>query len=130
MEGWLDPFAGRNSPAEGTNDINPKMPAGCHVDAVEFLESFAPSSVAGVLLDPPYSARQVTEKYEGRRVKKLTRVLDAAAEVVEPGGLAISFGWNTNGLGKTRGFRLLHVTIVAHGAQHNDTLVTVEQKRS
>lgn len=128
--GWVDPFANRNSPATETNDINEDMPTKHHMEAAEFLAIFDDSSVPGVLIDPPYSMRQVTEKYNGRYVKQLTEVLDTASRIIEPGGLSISFGWNSNGLGKKRGFKIEQMMIVAHGGQHNDTIVTVERKRS
>ena len=34
---WCDPFAGENSPAQVTNDINPERKATYHLDALEFL---------------------------------------------------------------------------------------------
>lgn len=37
-------------------------------------------------------------------------------------------GWNSNGLGKGRGFELDELLIVAHGGSKNDTIVTVEEK--
>jgi len=44
------------------------------------------------------------------------------------GGLAIVCGWNSNGVGKSRGFELIDGLVVAHGLHHNDTIVTVEIK--
>ena len=37
-KGWIDPFAGFNSPAETTNDLNPTTPTNYHLDAIEFLK--------------------------------------------------------------------------------------------
>ena len=54
--------------------------------------------------------------------------MDVLARKIKIGGLAISCGWNTNGVGKTRGFRMIEILIVPHGGGHNDTLVTVEEK--
>lgn len=34
---WADPFAGFNSPAELTNDLNPDAPTKHHMEATEFL---------------------------------------------------------------------------------------------
>jgi hypothetical protein len=45
-----------------------------------------------------------------------------------PGGYAICCGWNSIGIGKKRGFKLIEVLLVCHGRLHNDTIVTVEQK--
>jgi hypothetical protein len=55
-------------------------------------------------------------------------VKDALDALLRVGGLAISFGWNSTGFGKTRGYELLEVLLVCHGRCHNDTLVTVERK--
>lgn len=33
-----------------------------------------------------------------------------------------------NGIGKTRGFEIVEILLVAHGGNHNDTIVTVERK--
>lgn len=40
----------------------------------------------------------------------------------------LSFGWDSNGFGVTRGFELTEMLIVCHGAGHNDTICTVERK--
>lgn len=50
------------------------------------------------------------------------------AKRLSGGGYAISFGWNTNGFGKTRGFQIIEIMAVAHGGSKNDTFVTVEIK--
>ncbi len=35
---WCDSFAGENSPAQVTNDINPERKAKYHLDAIDFLK--------------------------------------------------------------------------------------------
>ncbi len=130
---WADPFANCHSPAEHTNDLNPETTATHHMDAVEFLATFAAESLAGVLLDPPYSMHQCTVSYKGygtARVNALTPVYDQAARIVKPGGLVLCFGWNSNGIGAGRGFKQLEVVMIPHGGHHNDTLVTVERKNA
>ena len=49
-------------------------------------------------------------------------------DILKPGGFALSFGWNTNGVSKKRGFEIVEVLVVAHGGSKNDTLCTVERK--
>jgi len=44
------------------------------------------------------------------------------------GGFAISFGWNSIGMGKTHGFEIIEILLVCHGGAHNDTIVTVDRK--
>ena len=50
------------------------------------------------------------------------------ARIVKPKGIVISFGWNSGGIGKTLGFKIEEILLVAHGGAHNDTICTVERK--
>lgn len=133
---WVDPFAGENSPAEIRNDINPERKADYHMDAKDFCEMIK-GTFDGVLFDPPYSYRQVSEHYleVGKKATSLdtsmafySRAMNPIANKIKTGGYAISFGWNSNGFGKNRGFKLIEVLLVAHGGHHNDTIVVVERK--
>jgi len=138
-KGWIDPFAGKNSMAEITNDINFEMPTNYHMDSLEFCKSLPYLNLyEGILFDPPYSYRQVSEHYKHAGIKATqldtssnfyNRIMNAVCEKIKTGGYAISFGWNTNGFGEKRGFEKIEILIVAHGGHHNDTLVTVEQKK-
>ncbi len=131
---WIDPFAGENSPAEITNDLNPKRPTKYHLEAIDFVNSLKEQKYKGVLFDPPYSLRQVKECYDevGKKLSfdathdaSFGKVKDIISSKVE---FAICCGWNTNGFGKNRGFKLIEILLVAHGGHHNDTIVTVERK--
>ena len=42
--------------------------------------------------------------------------------------VVLCFGWNSGGIGKTLGFELTEILMVAHGGAHNDTICTVERK--
>jgi hypothetical protein len=134
---WVDPFAGRNSPAQETNDLNPKMPTKYHLDALEFCKQLK-GEYDGVLFDPPYSLRQIMECYENiglvpdkkwATTKFYTDVKNEIATKIKRGGVAISFGWNSIGFGKKRGFEIIEILLVSHGRLHNDTIVTVERKK-
>jgi hypothetical protein len=134
--GWVDPFAGKNSPAEITNDHNPEREAKFHMEAIDFC-NYLTGRYNGVLFDPPYSFRQISEHYKslGQKATQIQTsmkfyesVKTAMCEKIKIGGYAISCGWNTNGFGKARGFKILEIMCVAHGGSKNDTIVTVEQK--
>lgn len=134
-ETWADPFAGFYSPASITNDLNPEAPTRYHIEALEFMQTL--SSVDGVIFDPPYSLTQVSRSYKGLGLKfkgdenptgGFPKVRDVIATVVRQGGHVISYGWNTVGMGKTRGFKPVEYLICSHGGNRNDTLVTVERK--
>jgi len=136
---WVDPFAGMNSPAEITNDLNPKANAKYHMEAYHFLKTYcSDNTFDGGIFDPPYSQRQVKECYEGigkhvtaeeTKVSFYSKVKDELARVIKPNGIAICCGWNSMGLGKSRGFEMIEILLVPHGGHHNDTIVTVERKK-
>ena len=133
--GWVDPFAGENSPAEITNDMNPDKPAKYHLHAKEFAAQLS-GKYYGCLFDPPYSLRQVKECYDKIGVKLFQEdtqrfpqnVKELIAPKIESNGIIISFGWNSQGFGKKLGFEIIEILLVAHGRSHNDTIVTVERK--
>ena len=133
---WLDPFAGLYSPAQYRNDLNEEMNAQDHEDAIDWLKKR--QNADGILLDPPYSNRQVSEHYKAKGIKVTgwhtsagwtAEIKDEVARIIKKGGKCISFGWNSMGLGKNRGFIIERILLVPHGGSKNDTLVTVEIKR-
>jgi hypothetical protein len=131
---WIDPYAGENGVlyADYTNDL-----AQDGIDALEFLKGFDDNFADGILLDPPYSLRQVSEHYKKAGIKCTgwhtssgynSKLKNEAARIIKPGGKVICFGWNSMGLGKTRGFKMERILIVPHGGSKNDTICTVETK--
>ena len=134
-QGWVDPFAGEHSPAEITNDIEGRGARYC-LDALDFLKQLSNDSAPGVLFDPPYSTEQClrlyTPKHNGTagRAEYWAKCKDEIARIVRPGGIAISCCWDSTGMGQRRGFAIVEVLLVCHGACHNDTIVTVEQKQT
>lgn len=132
---WIDPFAGENSPATITNDLNPERPTTYHMNALDFLKTFEDNSVDGVLYDPPYSPRQVKECYDGigiegwnGRTNFWSDTKKEIARITKQGGKVICFGWNSMGIGKTKGFTMQKILLVPHGGTRNDTICTVETK--
>ncbi len=135
---WCDAFAGENSPAHITNDLNEKMNADYHMDALEFLRMLQSDSYDGVIHDPPYSITQAKQCYEGYGMEQLkikptmmnywSECKNEMARILKPGGKAICFGWNSMGLGKNRGFEMTRILLVPHGGSKNDTICTVEVK--
>lgn len=134
---WADPFCGGHSPAQFKNDLDPLVEAESHKDALEFLREFKDGALDGVLFDPPYSPRQVSECYHKLGMTVNTQTTQSSfwanlkkeiARSVRGGGIVISCGWNSGGVGKALGFVPLEILMVCHGGWHNDTIVVVEQK--
>ena len=57
------------------------------------------------------------------------RHLDEISRITKSGGVALCFGWNSAGVGKTRGFDQIEILLVAHGGSKNDTICSAEIKR-
>jgi hypothetical protein len=134
---WIDPFSGMTSPAEIRNDLNLDSPAEYHLKADDFISQLK-SKYTGVLFDPPYSLRQVKECYESHGIKftqwdtqesiRWNTLRDSISEKILPAGYCINFGWNSSGMGLSRGFNIIEILLICHGGAHNDTIITVEQK--
>ena len=56
------------------------------------------------------------------------RVRDALDPLITPGGVVLSFGWSSNGMGLGRAYQIEEILMVAHGGAHNDTICMVERK--
>ena len=134
---WIDPFANCNHIADVTNDLNPIFDTDYHMDALDFLRMFGSKSVDGVLYDPPYSPRQVSECYKNFGIEVTQETTRASfwsnhkkeiSRIVKPSGKVITFGWNSGGIGAKYGFKIKRILLVAHGGWHNDTICTVEVK--
>lgn len=134
----VDPFANNCKYGTITNDLNPAYDTSEHKDALEFLEGIPDDSADLVLYDPPYSITQASQLYHEYGKEKLKvnvanmqywkLVKDNIARILKRNGRVICCGWNTNGLGKGRGFEMTEILIVSHGGSKNDTLCTLEYK--
>lgn len=132
----VDPFAKNSKRGTITNDLNPSTEAQYHELAEEFSERQFVADV--VLFDPPYSPRQIAEVYqqvgrvcgieETQNARLYKRVKDGLDKMLKVDGIAICCGWNSMGFGLKRGYEMLEILIVPHGAAHNDTIITVERK--
>lgn len=134
----IDPFANVNKLATITNDLDTQYDTDYHLDATDFLRLFDNNSIDTVLYDPPYSPRQISESYKklGMSVNMETtqasywrKHKEEIQRITKRGGICISCGWNSGGIGKKYGFEIIEILLVAHGGAHNDTIVTVEKKR-
>jgi hypothetical protein len=137
----VDPYARNNRWATHTNDLNPNTLAEHHMDATDFLLKLASEGVRAdlVIIDPPYSPRQVKECYDsiGHKMKQEDALLGAIRKklkaaihsILVEGGKVLTFGWNTVGMGKSLGYEQIEILLVCHGSDHNDTICLAEQRK-
>lgn len=137
----IDPFARNKNWCSWNNDIDPATQADSHMDAEEFCKLILANNgccVELALFDPPYSPRQISECYKGfgrevtgqdtQNAYLYKRVRDALDPLLLKGGICLSFGWNSAGMGVKRGYAIEEILLVAHGGAHNDTICLAERK--
>lgn len=134
-----DPFVGLSPFRDRcvSNDLNPEIDADFHMDALTFLKSREAGEFDAMLFDPPYSPRQVSECYkkldmtvnmETTQASFWSRLKVEIGRTVKCGGVVVTCGWNSGGIGQKYGFEMTNILLVAHGGWHNDTIVTLERK--
>lgn len=145
----IDPFARDTTYATHRNDMNSKCSAEYQMDAYEFLLHMEDKGIVAdlILFDPPYSPRQAADCYAAagvdpktldavrkrkgnvwQRTKSWSEEKSVISRIQKPGGVVISFGWDSNGIGKKRGYEIEEILLICHGACHNDTICMVERK--
>lgn len=135
---WVDPFDGKYRGADITNDVNEDFDTDFNMRALKFLKKFDENEInGGVIFDPPYSQRQIKEQYE-RAGLEVTQEdtksntwsdwRDEVERICDEGAIVLYFGWDSNGIGITRGFDKKELLVVAHGGSHNDTKCLAEKK--
>lgn len=141
----IDPFARNCRLATLRNDLNPETGAEYHLDALDFLRLMKAKGFLFdlAIFDPPFSRNQVKQVYQkigrhygrhyGRReaqehTANWQAERDALDAIMLPGGLVLSFGWNSSGMTVARGYSLEDVLLVCHGGAANDTICIAERK--
>ena len=127
----VDPFAGRSTIGTHRNDLGYGG-----IEAEKYCEALSVAGIVAdaVLFDPPYSPRQISECYKsiGRKATGAdtqnaalyARSRKALAAILRPGGVALSFGWQSSGFGKK--WKTTEILLVQHGGAHNDTICVAQ----
>lgn len=130
----VDPFARNKRWATHTNDLNPETSAEYHLDARVFLTLLVAQDVKAdlLILDPPYSPRQISECYRSagltatmkdtQNAKLYSECKALMSKLAKPGAVGLTFGWNSAGMGVP--WTIEEIMLVAHGGGHNDTICT------
>ena len=134
----VDPFARQQTWATHNNDINPDMPTQHHLHSHDFLRLLKDDGVKAdlVVLDPPYSLTQMKQIYEGmgreidmrESLRFYGDLRDAVTDICTAGATVLSFGWNSIGMTKRRGYKIESILLVCHGRAHNDTICVADKR--
>ena len=111
------------------------------MDALTFLNHLKREEIKSdlIIFDPPYSPRQVKEVYnkigrhfgikDQQNTGRWSVEKNTISNLLKIGGIVLSFGWNTIGMGRKRGYELIEIMLVCHGGAHNDTICIAERKQ-
>ena len=134
----VDPFACNAKRVTTTYDISDGAVAQCHTDVLNFLALMKRDGrkFDRGLFYPMHTSRQLAECFEenGHNLAQAGtqsfwhKARDDLNEVIKPGGIVISFGWSSVGMGKRRGYQLIDGLLMCHGSDRPDTIAVVEQK--
>lgn len=112
------------------NDLNPDRDANTHHDVAEIADYFPERAFDTVVFDPPFDEKQAETKYDGLHAKDVYSALEQFNQLVRPGGLVITFGWNSWGMRSFGAFDRVDTTLFQRGPIHRDVIVTVDRRTS
>ena len=101
-------------------------------DALEVLKETEDNSIFYIDYDPPYSQRQLKEVYHNigfhyEMNSGFWRKMEVEIfRILAHKGRVLRCGWNSK---QIPGLEILDGITVYHGGQHNDTIVTIQEKR-
>ena len=120
------------------DDIIEPFPYQSKQDVFDYLDKIPDESADMALVDPPYTKRQVSDHYKEQGVKVsgwhtssgwTAKVKREIARKIKPNGKSITFGYNSNGLGKINGMWPYRILIVHSAGDHYDLLCTCDIKK-
>lgn len=122
---------------EVRNDLNERMLAEYHMDALSFILFYKrllrkqPDKYRlfdTVLLDPPYSYRKSMEKYEGVVSSPFNKLKEHIPFILNKNGWVITFGYHSVCMGSNRGFTQEGLLLMSHGGAIHDTIAVKERR--
>jgi len=113
---------------EVRNDIRESMNADYHLDALEFVKQYKGKKFNTILLDPPYSYRKSMEMYGGKIMSPFNALKNEIPMILYDDGIVITFGYHSNVMGKSRGFKIEHILLMSHGGAIHDTIASIERR--
>jgi len=112
------------------NDLNPDRDAEMHVDVCELTDHFPPQSFDTVVFDPPFDDLQAADKYDSLRADSVLAAFSEFVELVRPGGVVITFGWNSWGMRSHSCFEREETVLFQRGPVKRDVIATVDRRTS
>jgi len=130
----LNAFAGetelKHSGEIVRNDANPDRPADYHMDANELGSVLERNSFDAIIHDPPWSARQAEESYEGFQAGEVGQTMKLYDRLLKPGGIVIGLGFTATLMPKRLGYSRDEMAIFEVIGRGDDYLGAVDRKQN
>jgi tRNA G10 N-methylase Trm11 len=110
------------------NDLNPEMNADTHHDVASIATHFPSESFDTVVFDPPFDDLQAADKYDSLRADNVLQAFQQFEQLVRPGGVVITFGWNSWGMGSCATFEREETVLFQRGPVKRDVIATVDRR--
>lgn len=110
------------------NDLNPDIDADTHHDVAELADHLDPQSFDTVVFDPPFDDLQAADKYDSLRADNVLAAFRQFSQLLRPGGLVITFGWNSWGMRSHAGFDREETVLFQRGPVKRDVIATVDRR--
>lgn len=108
-------------------DIDPLVNPDSCMDAYKFVTE-TKMRFDTVVFDPPYNLRKAREKYGDRYIGSATKIKNELPKILNSSGIIQTYGYDSVGMSKSRGFEKVAIVLVCHGGDQNDTIGLVERK--
>lgn len=112
------------------NDLNPGRDADTHHDVSEIARHFDARSFDVVVFDPPFDDLQAEDKYDSLRADRVLEAFRQFDELVKPGGLVITFGWNSWGMSSLGAWDREETVLFQRGPVKRDVIATADRRSS
>jgi hypothetical protein len=110
------------------NDLHPERDADLHVDVATIASEFPAGSFDTVVFDPPFDDLQAADKYDSLRADSVLEAFKQFRGLVRPGGVVLTFGWNSWGMRSVEAFDREETVLFQRGPVKRDVIATVDRR--
>jgi hypothetical protein len=122
-------FSGLNLPEITYIDIDTTRPQPClYGDCLEVMATLK-SKYDLIISDPPFCFFQAVHTYHNQKLQDISYAKELYEKLLTPNGMIIHFGFNSTGMGETRGYEKKEILLVNQGGSHSDLIITIEQRK-
>jgi len=130
----LNAFAGMTKLSHSSeivrNDASPDRPADYHMDVNELGDVLQANSFDCIVHDPPWSARQSEESYDGFQAGEVGETMELYDRLLKPNGKVIGVGFTASLMPERLGYSREEMVIFETIGRGDDYIGAVDKKKN